>query len=403
MRAVRVACLAMVGVTIAGHAMAQLPPEGSIQGSGIVRVCDLDGEHLDSAGDQYYRESNDFLAGPPSGFRRTFSCVGQTQSYDVFTTADPKGDERFGFRMVSQASIAVTVEPQFTEIYGDSAITSPMCLVSDSIFVPPVKLLVRAKGSRSLPVDCMDDYANTGGDAACSGVRGRVQGFGATGFVNAIGNVLTPGTFFDLTAPQNKQWTKVAHFTPYGTIPGSYLIGSLSGTLITRAMHTPSGRAFGDLRFYVEVPVRVERSDCPFSDAGRPRFDVASAVLPRPAWFVDAGDAIPDDFTLSISPPTGPITINQEFDLSVMAATNGAAVTGMSGNIDGQDVSGPLAACLQPTSPLSGVAGSIYTCRGLSGGFLAGVLGAGAHTLSINVSLSDGRTITDSATWTILR
>ena len=118
---------------------------------------------------------------------------------------------------------------------------------------------------------------------------------------------------------------------------------------------------------------------------------------------VDRGRAtpFPDDFTLAISPPTGPMTLAQQFDLSIMAATGGAAMTGISGTIDGLDVSGPLAACLQPTAALSGVQGGILTCRGLSGGFLAGIFGVGAHTMNVSMALSDGRVITDSATWTI--
>jgi hypothetical protein len=87
MTAARTLGLALLGVTWAAAAGAQPAPEASVQGSGIVRVCDLDGSNLDSAGDQYYATGNDFLAGPTSGFRTSFSCIGQTQSYAAFTTA----------------------------------------------------------------------------------------------------------------------------------------------------------------------------------------------------------------------------------------------------------------------------------------------------------------------------
>ena len=70
--------------------------------------------------------------------------------------------------------------------------------------------------------------------------------------------------------------------------------------------------------------------------------------------------------------------------------------------IDGQDVSGPLNACMAPAGSLRGVTGSILACRGLSGRMLAGFFGTGAHTLAVSVTLSDGRSISDSATWTIV-
>jgi hypothetical protein len=406
MSAARAFCLAMLGMSLAVEAGAQ--PEASIQGSGTVRVCEPDGSQLDSGGDSYYEQGDEYLATPTSGFNTTFSCVGQTQSFNVFTTADPKGDQHLGFRMVSQASISVTAEPQFTEVYGDSAITSPVCLVSDDSRGPQIKVLVRAKASRSLSTDCMNEYAVTGGGVACSGVRGRFQGFGGTGFTNAAGSFVQLGTFADLTEPNNRRWTEIAKLIPFPNqnTTGSFLIGALSGSLITRVMHTQHGTAFGDLRFYLEVPPGVERSDCPSPDTGRTQIARAAAplaVLPRPAWFVAAGDAIPEDFTLAISPPTGAIAFNQQFDIALMAATSGATLTGVTGSIDGLDVSGPLAGCLQPTGPLSGVQGGILTCRGLSGSYLAGIFGLGAHTFSVNLLLSDGRTISDSVTWTIRR
>ena len=65
-------------------------------------------------------------------------------------------------------------------------------------------------------------------------------------------------------------------------------------------------------------------------------------------------------------------------------------------------MSGPLAACLAPAGSLRRVTGPILACRGLSGRMLAGFFGTGAHTLAVTLTLSDGRTISDSATWTIL-
>lgn len=395
--------MAIIAVGVAGGASAQ-PADATVQGSGIVRVCEPDGSLLDSASDSYFEQGETYQRTPLSGFQTTFSCFGQTQSFNVFTTADPEGDDRLGYRMASQTSIAVSVEPEFTEVYGDAAITTPACLVSDANVEPPVKLLVRARASRSpsLPIDCMDDFANPRAGVACSGVRGRVQGYGATGFVNAAGKFLTPGTFFDLTGPNNHRWTKIAHLVPWGFTSGSYLVGAMSGTLITRVMHTTSGFAVGDLRLYLEVPLGIERSDCPTPDAAGAQFDGGFTTrLPRPAWFIAPGDAIPGDFTLAISPPTGPLTLNQQFDISLMADTKGAGLAGITGTIDGMNVSGPLAGCLQPTGLLTGVQGGILTCRGISGAFLAGIFGVGPHTFTVSLTLTDGSVISDTVTWTI--
>jgi hypothetical protein len=105
---------------------------------------------------------------------------------------------------------------------------------------------------------------------------------------------------------------------------------------------------------------------------------------------------------LAISPPTGPITTRQAFDLTLIANTGGAALTGFTASIDGLDVSGPLAACLQAAGTLTGpVTGPVLSCHGLSGGLLSGFFGTGPHTLSVAVTLADGRTIADAATWLI--
>ena len=88
---------------------------------------------------------------------------------------------------------------------------------------------------------------------------------------------------------------------------------------------------------------------------------------PFPNWVLDRGEVVPDDFSLAISPPTGSYTLAQSFDLMLMAVTGGASITTLTGTIDGQDVSGPLNACMAPAGSLRGVTGSILACRGLSG------------------------------------
>lgn len=400
-------CVIAVGLLLAAAEGAAGQTAGAgISGHGIVRICELDGSMLDSAGAQFGEAGPAFITGPDLPFRSSVSCLGRPQTFYVLASADPRARDFLGLRMVSQASIAVDAEPQFTEAYAQSGIESEMCVESDAAAQPTVRLVARSRASRTQLEDCFDELLRPLDSGACSSVRGRFSGLGSVGFIDAQGLEYAPGEFVDLTQSRVSKWTKVQKLARGSAFTGGgWLLDiQLSGTLVAKVAGTPTGSASGDFRFYVEGT----RNSVHFVHCQRPTANlhaplITRPILPTPPWFIDAGDAIPDDFTLAISPPTGPITINQAFDLSVMAATNGAAITSLSGAIDGQDVSGPLAACLQPTAALSGVQGAIFTCRGLSGGFLAGILGTGAHTLSINVSLSDGRTITNSATWTILR
>lgn len=395
---------------------AQDPEIASVKGSGGVRVCDADGDNVDSDGDQYGLTGAHYLAGPPPGFDNfAYACRGRPQTFDVHTTADPDGDDRFGFRMVSQVSIAVDFEPQFTDVYGESAINQQVCFVGPGTAPnnprpPKITVVARARGARSVPQkNCLDDNGAGPTEGPCSSSRARFGDLGTSGFVDRNGRVVLPHTFIDLTDPQYRDQDGWIRLTKVGKmlrgLGETFLLGGLSGTLMTSVAGTPSGSASGDVRFWLEADRNtIDMVACeptfPFSVGSGA---AARVILPKPVWWIDEGDAIPDDFTLAISPPTGPITFRQAFDLSVMAATGGAAVTGISGTIDGQNVSGPLAACLRPTAALGGVQGTIFTCRGLSGGFLAGIFGTGAHTLSITMSLSDGRTITNDATWTIRR
>ncbi len=400
-------CVVAGGLLLAaaGGAAAQGPDRPAyVKGNGTLRICDVDGGNLDSASDQFFEQGDDFITGPDAPFRSSVSCLGRQQTFYVLASADPRNRGGLGYRMVSQARIAVDAEPQFTEARAESGITTPMCVESDAVAQPTLRLIARSRASRTPLEDCFDELLRESNGVACSSVRGRFSGLGTVGFIDSQGLEYRPGEFVDLTQSRVSKWTKTMKLFPDLANLVWRLDTSLSGTLVSKVRGTPTASAFGDFRFYVEG-VRNELTfvDCQLPASNLRVPGITRPVVPVPPWFIEAGDVFPEDFTLAISPPTGPITVNQEFDLSVMAATNGAAVTGMSGNIDGQDISGPLAACLQPTAPLSGVAGAIYTCRGLSGGFLAGILGDGAHTLSINVSLSDGRTITDSATWTIRR
>jgi hypothetical protein len=406
-----VASMAITLVLAATSAAQGDAPPAAIKGAGSVRVCEANGDNVDSDGNQYGAEGFGFLSGPPPNFDKSYACRGRPQKFSVFQTADPDGDEKFGFRMVSQISIDVDFQPEDTDVLGQSGLQQQVCLIGpgttpNSPLLPKLTVLARAKASRSITSkNCLDDNGGGPTSGPCSSSRGRFGGFGDDGFTDKNGHVIVPGVFIDLTDPLLKDPQGWIRLTKVGRLVHglgeTYLLGGMTGMLMTSVAGAPSGTATGDLRFWLEADKdTINMVECtPTFPTGADA--AARVILPKPAWWIDEGDAIPDDFTLAISPPTGPMTLAQQFDLSIMAATGGAAMTGISGTIDGLDVSGPLAACLQPTAALSGVQGGILTCRGLSGGFLAGIFGVGAHTMNVSMALSDGRVITDSATWTI--
>jgi hypothetical protein len=396
MRAITTLMLLAMMAVGASTASAQ---RATITGRGAVRVCDADGQNIDSDGDQYDAEGNGFIAGPPAGFQDSYSCNGDPQTFRLFTTADPDGDQLLGYRVVTQATINVTAEPEFTSVEGTANMSERLCFGGQGALPPTVTVLARAKASRSIAQDCMDELGREVNVGACSTVRGRFNGIGQTGFLDAEGRRIDLGELIDLAAPVARKWTERGQMSRSGQ-SFWYIEAGLSATMISKVAEAPRGTAFGDLRFYVEIDKNTTaKIDCLLPlNATAPD---TNEILPFPRWMVDAGDAIPDDFTLAVSPPTSRITTRQQFDLSIMAATGGAVPTAIRGNINGLDVSGPLAGCLQPTAALRGVQGLILTCRGLSGGFLAGIFGIGAHTLSVSMTLSDGRVISDSATWTI--
>ena len=70
-------------------------------------------------------------------------------------------------------------------------------------------------------------------------------------------------------------------------------------------------------------------------------------------------------------------------------------MTGVTGRLDGLDVSAPLASCLLPGTSLPG--GVVLRCPGLSGA----LLGVGAHELDVTVALSDGTSATGSVAWQV--
>jgi hypothetical protein len=357
---------------------------------------------IDSDGNQYGIQGDEFITGPPPDFDKVYTCLGQPQRFTLLQSVDPDGSAQLGMRLVSQTSIDVTFEPQFTDVEGSAAMSERICVSSATAQKPRLLVRAGARASRRIAQDCFNERLESVNVGACSSARARFGGLGTLGFVNRAGNFAFPGEFVDLTAPNNEIWVKHAVMFRLPQSNQWFVEGGLSTTLVTRVAEATTGSAFADLRFHIfgdKNAMNVYR--CPALNAA-PNAEGPHEVLPFPAWFLNHGDATPDDFTLAVSPPTGPITMNQAFDLAVMADTGGAAVVGISGTIDGLNVSGPLAACLAPTTPLGGlVQGQTFACRGLSGRFLAGIFGPGAHTIAITAALSDGRTISGDATWTI--
>jgi hypothetical protein len=352
---------------------------------------------------QYSDEGDGFIEGPPPGFPTTYSCRSVPQGFFTHQSADPTGTAHLGYRMVSENAIQVSFEPQFTEASGQSLLNRRACFRSDAAVPPYVGVVVRSRGTRTpLTEQCLNSHgAEVDGDEPCSSVRGTFAGLGTRGFFNvSTGRFLDLSEFADLTGTDNNKWFEG---TWMHASSGSFLWeldGGILGVLRTKVAHVPAALALGDLRFFLELDRNnVHMIGCP-ADGDVPA--AAEDHVPFPNWVLDRGDFVPDDFSLAISPPTGALTLAQSFDLVVMAVTDGASITRVTGTIDGQDVSGPLGACLAPAGSLRGVTGSILACRGLAGRVLAGFFGTGAHTLAVSATLSDGRTLSDSATWTIV-
>lgn len=99
--------------------------------------------------------------------------------------------------------------------------------------------------------------------------------------------------------------------------------------------------------------------------------------------------------SLDVSPPSGPLTTTQAFDLAIFVGTGGLGILNGLAAFDGRDVTGVLLACLV-TEPLPG-GGVVFRCPGLSGA----ALGAGPHTFRVDVNLSDGSALTRMVTWEV--
>lgn len=63
--------------------------------------------------------------------------------------------------------------------------------------------------------------------------------------------------------------------------------------------------------------------------------------------------------------------------------------------LDGADVTDALRSCLIPGTLSSG--GRTFRCPGVAGS----ALGAGTHSLTVSLNLTDGSTICDAVTWDV--
>jgi len=106
--------------------------------------------------------------------------------------------------------------------------------------------------------------------------------------------------------------------------------------------------------------------------------------------------------TLTISPASGSLIIPQRFDLALIAKTGGLSVAGItSADVDGVNALWYFRSRAVPGLLASG-AGETLRYKSFKG-FLdrKGLLVPGQHTLNVALRLSDGSTLSNSATWNI--
>ena len=140
-----------------------------------------------------------------------------------------------------------------------------------------------------------------------------------------------------------------------------------------------------------------EPVSCPGMDQrgiGRPQgaacdIGAAEVVPPAPA-------PPPTSHVLTITPPSGAYVPTQGFDLVLVLDAPGRSVVDGEARLDGNDVTGPLAACVIPGTLASGL--QTFRCPGLTGG----TLGPSTHTLVVSLTLSDTTAVSQSVTWEVL-
>jgi hypothetical protein len=106
-----------------------------------------------------------------------------------------------------------------------------------------------------------------------------------------------------------------------------------------------------------------------------------------------AGTGLAD---MIVSPQSGLITPNETFDFTLLASQ---PVSGFTVRVNGLDVSGPVAGCIRGTQPGGG---STIRCPGISGRFLAGVVGPGPYVFVVTANFANGTTRTETVTYDVV-
>jgi len=115
-----------------------------------------------------------------------------------------------------------------------------------------------------------------------------------------------------------------------------------------------------------------------------------------PAEIIALYNLPPGGNTLAISPASGSYVSTQNLDVTLIIGAPLAAMTGATATLDGRDVSTQFLNCATAGTLIPG--GETHRCGRVRGSFL----GAGAHTFSATVTLSDGSVLNDTVTWDVL-
>jgi len=115
-----------------------------------------------------------------------------------------------------------------------------------------------------------------------------------------------------------------------------------------------------------------------------------------PAEIIAIYNLPPGGNTLAVSPASGSYVSTQTMDVTLIIKSPLATMTGATATLDGGDVSTPFLNCAVAGTLIPG--GETHRCGHVRGRFL----GAGTHTFSATVTLSDGSVLTDTVTWDVL-
>jgi hypothetical protein len=99
---------------------------------------------------------------------------------------------------------------------------------------------------------------------------------------------------------------------------------------------------------------------------------------------------------LTLSPPSGTYTTRQAFDIVLLADAQGRTITGGTATFNATPVIAFLASCLRPGTANAGL--TSLRCANVGGP----ATGAGTHTFTVRLQLSDGSVVQRSVTWNVL-